>query len=136
MTKVFFPFYFLLGCFIMAVFQQHSFAQGTDTGNEIFTIVEEQPQFPGGDMALSQYLRNNLKYPETARVAKVEGAVFVSFVVEIDGTVSNIKIVKGLHPDCDAEVIRVISEMPKWSPGKQKGKPVRVQFTLPVRFML
>lgn len=118
-------------CFILS-----ASAQTPETSEEIFTIVEDQPTFPGGSESLSQYLSNNLQYPETAYNNKVEGTVYVTFVVEKDGTVSNVKIRRGIHPDCDAEVIRVISEMPKWNSGKQRGKPVRVQFNLPVKFRL
>ncbi len=107
-----------------------------DTGEEIFTVVEDPPVFPGGNQAISAYFGQNIVYPQSAMKDKVEGTVFVTFVVEKDGSVSNVKILKGIHPDCDAEVIRVVSAMPAWTPGKQRGKPVRVQFYLPVAFRI
>ncbi len=107
-----------------------------ETTDEVFVVVEESPTFPGGNEAITAYLSQNLQYPKAASDAKIEGTVFVQFIIEKDGSVSNIKILRGIHPDCDAEVIRVVSEMPKWNPGKQRGQAVRVQFNLPVKFRL
>lgn len=103
---------------------------------EIFTIVEEQPGFPGGEAALMEYLKNNIKYPQLARESNIQGTVFVTFVVEPNGSISNVKVLRGIGGGCDDEAIRVVKNMPSWSPGKQRGKPVRVQFNLPIRFIL
>jgi len=103
---------------------------------EIFTIVEEQPGFPGGESALMEYLKNNIKYPQLARESNIQGTVFVTFVVEPNGGISNVKVLRGIGGGCDDEAMRVVKNMPSWSPGKQRGKPVRVQFNLPIRFIL
>ncbi|NTW24722.1 MAG: TonB family protein [Lentimicrobium sp.] len=104
--------------------------------SEIFTVVEETPQFPGGDEMRLRFLSENLKYPQAAREASVQGTVYISFVIEADGTITNTRIVRGIGQGCDEEALRVIQLMPKWQPGKQRGKPVRVQFNMPVRFSL
>jgi protein TonB len=103
---------------------------------EIFTIVEEQPGFPGGESALMDYLKNNIKYPQLARESNIQGTVFVTFVVEPNGSISNVKVLRGIGGGCDEEATRVVKNMPSWTPGKQRGKPVRVQFNLPIRFIL
>jgi TonB family protein len=102
----------------------------------VFTKVDEMPSFKGGDKALSEYIGGNIKYPENARKNKVEGKVFATFVIEKNGEVSTVKVLRGIGAGCDEETIRVIEEMPKWNPGKLNGKPVRVQFNLPVDFKL
>lgn len=104
--------------------------------DDIYTVVEVQPAFSGGDEARILYLQNNIQYPLEARKAGIQGIVYVTFVVEKDGTITGIKILKGIGGGCDEEVVRLISHMPKWSPGMQKGKPVRVQFNMPIRFTL
>jgi periplasmic protein TonB len=103
---------------------------------EIFTIVEEQPSFPGGEAALMEYLGKNITYPPMARESGIQGTVFVTFVVEPDGNVTNVRTLRGIGGGCDEEAIRVVRNMPRWVPGKQRGKPVRVQFNLPIRFVL
>ena len=103
---------------------------------EIFTIVEEQPGFPGGEAKLMEYLGKNIQYPPVARESNIQGTVFVTFVVEPDGSVSNVKTLRGIGGGCDEEAMRVVRNMPKWKAGKQRGKPVRVQFNLPIRFVL
>ncbi len=103
---------------------------------EIFTIVEEQPSFPGGESAMMDYLRNNIKYPQLAKESNIQGTVYVQFVVEPNGSISNTKIMRGIGGGCDEEAIRVVKNMPSWQPGKQRGKPVRVYFNLPIRFIL
>lgn len=102
----------------------------------IFEIVEDQPEFPGGQQAMQQYLAENIRYPSMARESGIEGTVFVTFVVEPDGSISNVKILRGIGGGCDQEAVRVVQNMPNWNPGKQRGQPVRVQFNLPVRFVL
>ena len=103
---------------------------------EIFQIVEEMPAFPGGEQKLMEYVGKNIKYPQIARESGIQGRVFVGFVVEPDGSVSNVKIMRGIGGGCDEEAMRVVKSMPKWKPGKQRGKPVRVSYTLPVNFKL
>lgn len=102
----------------------------------IFTVVESMPTFPGGDEARIKYLQENLKYPQMARESGIQGRVFVTFVVERDGNITDVKILRGIGGGCDEEAIRVIQNMPKWVPGKQRGKPVRVQFNMPILFKL
>ncbi|MEZ4887309.1 MAG: TonB family protein [Chitinophagales bacterium] len=106
---------------------------------EIFTIVEDMPEFPGGQAELFNFIGSNVKYPPMARENGIEGTVYVGFVVMENGSIQNVQIKRGLAgggAGCDAEAMRVVNEMPKWNPGKQRGKPVRVAFTLPIRFKL
>ena len=103
---------------------------------EVFLVVEDDPEFPGGLSALSQYLASNIKYPQLAKENNITGKVFVSFVVEKDGSVVQVKILRDIGGGCGAEAVRVVKAMPKWKPGKQRGKPVRTQFNLPVDFSL
>jgi protein TonB len=103
---------------------------------EIFTVVEAMPEFPGGMGKLMAYLGNNIKYPPLARESGIQGRVFINFVVEPDGKISNVKVLRGIGGGCDEEAIRVVEAMPKWKPGMQRGKPVRVSYNLPVKFTL
>ena len=103
---------------------------------EIFQIVEEMPAFPGGEAKLMEYVGKNVKYPQIARESGIKGRVFVSFVVEPDGSVSNVKVLRGIGGGCDEEAMRVVKAMPKWKPGKQRGKAVRVSYMLPINFQL
>ncbi len=103
---------------------------------EIFLVVEEQPTFPGGEDKMFEYLYSNIKYPQVAKENNITGRVFLTFVVEKDGSIANAKILRDIGGGCGQEALRVVKSMPKWSPGKQRGKPVRVQFNLPVVFEL
>ena len=103
---------------------------------EIFQIVEEMPSFPGGEQKLMEYVVKNVKYPQIAKETGIKGRVFVSFVVEPDGSVSNVKVLRGIGGGCDEEAMRVVKSLPKWKPGKQRGKAVRVSYMLPVNFQL
>jgi protein TonB len=103
---------------------------------EVFLIVEEPPTFPGGEAALYKWLGENLKYPEEAKELGIQGRVFVAFVVEPDGSTSNVVVKRGIGGGCDEEAIRIVKAMPKWAAGKQRGQPVRVQFNLPIKFTL
>jgi periplasmic protein TonB len=103
---------------------------------EIFTVVEEQPTYPGGDEARIKFLQANMKYPEEAKELGVQGKVFVTFVVEVDGSITDVKVLRGIGSGCDDEAVRVVKSMPRWVPGKQRGVPVRVQFNLPINFKL
>lgn len=102
----------------------------------IFTVVEVMPKYPGGNDAMYAFLGENIKYPEKAKKEGISGRVYVTFVVEKDGSVTNVKILRGAEESLDKEAMRVIKLMPKWEPGTQKGKPVRVQYNLPVKFAL
>jgi len=103
---------------------------------QIFMVVEAMPNFPGGETALHKYLAENIKYPQMAKESGIQGRVFVTFVVEREGSVTDVKVLRGIGGGCDEEAVRVVKNMPKWTPGKQRGKPVRVQFNLPVKFTL
>ena len=103
---------------------------------EIFVVVEQQPEFPGGTTALMKFLGDNIKYPVIAQENGIQGRVITNFVVERDGSISDVQVVRGQDPSLDKEAVRVIKTMPKWKPGQQRGKPVRVRFTLPVVFRL
>ena len=109
----------------------------TPTAPDIFEVVEQMPEFPNGGMAgLMQYLSQNIRYPEAAKKAGKQGRVTVQFVVEKDGSISNVSTLRGVEPDLDKEAVRVISEMPKWKPAMQRGETVRVRYTVPVMFRL
>lgn len=103
---------------------------------EVYTAVENQADFPGGMEALMEFLSNNIRYPESAMKADIQGRVIIQFVIESDGTVTDAKIVRGVSPELDEEALRVVSIMPKWIPGKVNGKAVASQFTIPVNFRL
>jgi len=103
---------------------------------EIFTVVEQQPEFPGGMGKLGEYLGRNIKYPAAASRASISGKVFMSFVVNTDGSIQDVQVLKGLGFGTDEEAARVIKSMPKWRPGKQSGRPVRVKYNLPISFQL
>lgn len=102
----------------------------------VVRFAEKMPEFPGGTEAMYSFLQKELTYPEVARNNGIQGTVLLEFVVERDGSVSNVKPVVSLFPECDAEAIRVVKKMPKWKPGEQLGKPVRCYFNIPIRFTL
>ena len=108
----------------------------SEKNQKVYDTVDQLPEFPGGMPALIEYLQTNIKYPKDAEKQKVEGRVLVQFVVETDGSISDVKVAKEVFPSLDAEGIRVVQAMPKWTPGKHKGKIVRVQYTLPIVFSL
>ena len=103
---------------------------------KIFTVVEQQPEFPGGYDSLLNFLRQNLRYPDDARQTGVEGTVYVSFVVWADGSVSEANVLRGINPSCDQEAKRVVEMFPRWKPGKQSGREVSVRFVIPIKFAL
>lgn len=102
----------------------------------VFFIVEEMPEFPGGTEALNKYLVSSVKYPVIAQENGIQGRVYVSFVVNAKGMVEQVKIARGVDPNLDKEALRVVQSMPVWKPGKQRGKPVKVSFTVPINFVL
>ncbi|MBR3915444.1 MAG: energy transducer TonB [Bacteroidales bacterium] len=103
---------------------------------EIFKVVEEMPEFPGGSAKLMEYIQKNIKYPMMARESDIQGRVFVNFVVEPDGSISNVAVLRGIGGGCDEEAVRVVNSMPKWKPGKQRGSAVRCAYTVPIIFKL
>ena len=103
---------------------------------EIFKVVEVMPEFPGGAAKMMEYIQKNMKYPMMARESDIQGRVFVNFVVEPDGSISNVAVLRGIGGGCDEEAVRVVQSMPKWNPGKQRGTAVRCAFTVPIIFKL
>lgn len=108
----------------------------TEKESEVFTIVEKMPEFPGGQDGLFKYLASNLSYPAKAKENDIQGTVFVNFVVGSDSTVRDVKVIRGVHKLLDDESVRVVKNMPMWSPGTQKGKSVSVSYNLPIKFTL
>lgn len=107
-----------------------------ESAQTIFTVVEKMPEFPGGELELLKYLNKNIKYPVIAQENGVQGRVTCAFVVNQDGSIVDAEVMRGVDPSLDKEALRVISTMPKWKPGMQRGKPVRVKYTVPVTFKL
>jgi len=108
----------------------------TKKSQKVFDVVEQMPEYPGGQAALFEYISKNMKYPEDAAKKKVEGKVYVTFVVDPDGKITDVSLMRKVFPSLDAEAIRVISGMPNWIPGKQRGQAVRVKYTVPIMFRL
>lgn len=104
--------------------------------DEIFTIVEDQPEFPGGMQAFYSYVGKKMKYPSQARRMGIEGRVYLEFIVDKDGSVTNVRSVKGIGAGCDEEAVRVMKTVPKFKPGKQRGRPVKVKMVMPIYFKL
>ena len=111
-------------------------SDASNTNDKTFDVVEQMPEFPGGQIAMLDFLSKNIRYPEEAHKAGIQGRVVATFVVEKDGSISNAKVMRSIDPLLDAEALRVISSMPNWIPGKQDGKPVAVKYTIPVTFKL
>lgn len=107
-----------------------------DPEREVFTIVEQMPEFPGGQDSLDKYIKENMRYGEMISKYQADaiGRIFVNFIVEPDGSITNVKVVRGIYEHYDEEAVRVVKSMPRWKPGKQYGKPVRVSYTIPVVF--
>nr|WP_319573178.1 energy transducer TonB [uncultured Draconibacterium sp.] len=103
---------------------------------QVFFIVEDMPEFPGGDLALRKYIATAIKYPVIAQENGIQGKVYVTFVVSKTGKVTDAKIARGVDPSLDKEALRVVNALPAWKPGKQRGKPVNVSYTVPINFVL
>ena len=101
---------------------------------EFFMVVENMPEFPGGDLGLMKYIQKNVRYPAIAKEYNITGKVYISFIVDKQGSVTNVKVVRGVDKNLDEEAVRVVKSLPKYKPGKQRGKPVRVMFTIPINF--
>lgn len=104
--------------------------------DELFNFVEQMPEFPEGPAAMQKFIRDNLHYPEEARLKKIEGTVVVQFIVTKEGKITNVTLIRGIGYGCDEEAVRVTQSMPDWKPGKYKNKEVPVNFTLPIKFKL
>src|SRR5690554_5510293 len=104
--------------------------------DEVFMIVEEMPEFPGGPAALQKYLSSSVKYPVIAQENGIQGRVYIQFVISSKGEVTNAVVLRGVDPSLDKEALRVVENMPKWKPGKQRNRPVRVSYTVPINFVL
>lgn len=104
--------------------------------NQVFLVVEVMPEYPGGEKAMYSFISNNLNYPEIAKKAGTQGRIFVTFVVEKDGSITDVQVLRGIGDGCDEEAIRVIKAMPKWTPGQQRGEAVRVAYRIPIKFAL
>ena len=111
-------------------------SQRTSGGGKVYDVVEQMPQFPGGMGALMQYLSSHIKYPVVAEANGIQGRVICTFIVEKDGSITDIKVSRSVDPSLDQEAVRVIGSMPAWTPGRQNGEVCRVKFTLPVTFMI
>ena len=111
---------------------------GTENGNEVYNVgsIEEFPEFPGGMAAWSKFIQKNLRYPYMAQDAAIQGKVYISFVIEKDGSVSDVSLVKGIGYGCDEEALRVIKKSPKWKPGKQNKQTVRVRYNMPINYTI
>ena len=107
-----------------------------ESSQQIFMVVEEMPEFPGGQAALMSFIAKSIKYPVVAQENGIQGRVTCSFVENKDGSIVDAEVIRGIDPSLDKEALRVINTMPKWKPGKQRGKPVRVKFTVPINFRL
>ena len=116
--------------------QASKLSDATAQDDEIYTVVEEQPEFPGGYDSMMNFIRSNLRYPLEARQQGIEGTVYASFIVNINGSVSDVKIIRGISPECNNEVKNLVESFPNWVPGKQSGRPVTVRFVIPIKFAL
>jgi protein TonB len=138
MKKLFAFLFSVIASITLAYAQSGSNESGTNEADEtVYTVVEKMPEYPGGQQALFDYLKANVKYPEIARANGIQGRSLVQFVVNKDGSISDVQILRsGGDPSLDKEAVRVISSMPNWIPGKQGGKLIRVRYTVPVNFRL
>ena len=107
---------------------------GQSEDDAVYSVVEKMPEFPGGQAALIKYLSENVEYPLIAKENGIQGRVLCEFIVDKDGSITEVKVTRSVDPSLDKEAMRVIKSMPKWNPGKQKGKPVRVKYTMPINF--
>lgn len=123
-------------CGFTTLMAQKTVVSQKEQQDEVFSVVEQMPSFPGGDMAMMEFLRDNMKYPADAEKQKVEGRVVVQFIVEKDGSLSHVNVLRSAFPSLDEEAVRVVESMPRWEPGIQKGHPVRVKYVIPITFKL
>ena len=134
MMKKHFMMTMLLMLMATVAMAQHN--RGNAGKDKVYDVVEVMPQFPGGQVELLNFLSDNVKYPADAEKKKIEGRVIATFVVDKDGSITDAEIVRSVYPSLDAEALRVINAMPKWVPGRHRGSPVRVKYTVPLTFSL
>ena len=122
---------------LLFVANTNATAQNKKAANDkVLEKAEVMPEYPGGEQAMMKFVADNVKYPQDAIDKEISGRVLVGFVVEKDGSISDVKVVKGIGGGCDEEAVRVVNAMPKWKPGMDKGKPVRVSYMMPITFKL
>ena len=122
---------------LLLIVNTNAMAQNKKAANDkVLEKAEVMPEFPGGEQAMMKFVSENVQYPEKAKEKEISGRVLVGFIVEKDGSVNEVKIVRGIGGGCDEEAVRVVKAMPKWKPGKEKGKPVRVSYMMPFTFKL
>ena len=122
---------------LLFVANTNATAQNKKAANDkVLEKAEVMPEYPGGEQAMMKFVADNVKYPQDAIDKEISGRVLVSFVVEKDGSIGDVKVVKGIGGGCDEEAVRVVNAMPKWKPGMDKGKPVRVSYMMPITFKL
>lgn len=126
----------LLFTYVMVNAQNNTGSKEKTSNEKIYDVVEMPPSFPGGQAALLAWIASHVNYPQKAMESRIEGRVIVGFVIECDGSVSQAKIIRSVDPLLDDEAIRVVMGMPKWTPGRQNGKNVRVKYNVPVNFRL
>ena len=130
------PFSITSGESLLVLAEGLSALGNTANADTVYNSVEKMPEFPGGEQAMLDYVSKNVVYPEEAINKGIAGRVFVSFIVEKDGSVNEVEVMRGIGGGCDEEAVRVVKSMPKWKPGKMKGKPVRVSYMMPIIFKL
>ena len=122
---------------ILLMVNTNAMAQNKKKANDkVLEKAEVMPEFPGGEQAMMKFVAENVQYPEEAKEKEISGRVLVSFIVEKNGSINEVKVMKGIGGGCNEEAVRVISAMPKWKPGKQEGKPVRVSYMMPITYKL
>lgn len=127
--------FFLLGIVWLPANAQRLYLDSASTAERpVYTVVQQQPEFTGGMRQLGEYLRKNLRYPQSARMGRVEGRVFINFMISEQGTIEQVRVLKGLSPELDAEAVRLVQNMPNWKPGRQDGKAVACRYNLPINF--
>ena len=130
-------FLFAVACLIHAsTYSQSEVPPKESTDEEVFTAVEQMPEYPGGEDAMFKFLGDNLVYPKAAKKQGIQGKVWIGFIIDKEGGITNVEVLRGIGGGCDEEAVRVIKLMPKWIPGKQDGKPVNVKFRFPINFTL
>lgn len=135
MRKLFFTAFALISSFV-SVAQVDSTSITENKAGTVYTIVEEMPEFPGGKAELFRYLVSNIVYPKKAKAEGAEGVVYVGFLVDKDGSIQNAKVLRGVHHQLDSVAVAVVESMPKWKPGVQRGKAVKVRYNLPIKYSL
>ena len=127
---------FLAPTILSAQTEDNGKRSSINRGDEVFVVVEQNPEFPGGEEARLKFLRKHINYPRIAKEKGIQGIVVVGFIIEKDGSITNVIIVRGKDPSLDEEALRIVKLMPKWKPAMQKGKPVRCTLTMPITFKL